>query len=172
MADHPDDSRHAPAAPRAEAGHRRDHGRDQESPGEGRTGPAGAGRTGPAALRHGLAAPAADPGVPGGGDAANPARDAGLNPLTTGAATGWGPEWVHRGRGEGVDTPLPYNPVSSSVAFQQFLQRPEEFAEAPQARREDPEGAGIDAGPPGPVARKGEARRWAHGQARNDGTPG
>lgn len=73
----------------------------------------------------------------------NPAADEGLNPLTTGAASDWGPSWVHRGEGEGVDTPAPYNPVSNSVGFQQFATRPEAFHDAPQLARDDPAGAGV-----------------------------
>lgn len=102
----------------------------------------------------------------------NPAADRGLNPLTTGAATGYGPDWVRTGRDEGVDTPLPYNPVSNSVAFQDFLARPEEFRQAPQAGPPRYEGTGVYGGPPGPVAREGEARHRARLEAARRGTEG
>ena len=104
------------------------------------------------------------------GDPANPAADQGLNPLTSAAAAPWGPEWVHRGEGEGVDTPVPYNPVSNSVGFQQFATHPEEFRDAPQLRRSDPPGAGVvtpsPATPPAPERPRGAGGAQGTGRSR------
>ncbi|WPD19820.1 MULTISPECIES: cell division protein FtsI [Thermaerobacter] len=96
----------------------------------------------------------------------NPAADGGLNPLTTGAADGWGPAWVRPGEGEGVDTPAPYNPLSNSAGFQPFATRAERFGAAPQASRDDPEGAGVVAPAPSTPPAPRPPRRREAGDAR------